>query len=200
MLEKHSIIMLHFKYDKFIYSPNFHIFAFAIFPFLMDFLLELVVGILSTIVGGLILVVVLFFFHEKIFPTHDFSGEWDLQTVTRETSYNKFKDLTICWRLHLIHYGREIHGSGEKIWEQECNKEKYEYERKNRIRAQLKGYYHKRYFGPDLIVINSTEHGHLRESITTINLYKGKSGIVKGSFSSTAADSKGEVSFKRYVG
>ena len=51
--------------------------------------------IISNSIAGLIIIIIIFFYKEKISSITDCSGVWYLKTITKETAYNPYMDMTL---------------------------------------------------------------------------------------------------------
>jgi hypothetical protein len=154
-------------------------------------------NIISTILGGLIITLFLFVFDELLFKKANITGEWKAIVKINSTSYNKFKDLKIEFRLHLLQKGFEILGSGEKIKDIHQNGCEEEFDRKDRIVLKISGYYERKYLSKSKLFLNIIEEGKERQSRSLWIFPIKNNKILIGEFSSTAADSKGIVCIQR---
>ena len=152
-------------------------------------------NILTNFIGSFfssaLIVFIIFLINEKFFAIH-ISGVWHTKTEIKLS--NTIKDYTLDFTLNLLQKGGEIIGYGEKIAETSPKGERYEYETAKRVKLEINGCIKKRYFGPSEIYLVIREFGRLRESGTVYKLryYRKKNRLV-GTFSSTAANSKGTV-------
>ena len=166
----------------------------------MDYVLNLVFAALpsffTTVLGGLVLGVIFFLLREKCFPLPDISGEWEVYTITHQTSYHKYTNLSLHYKAILLCEGTSIVGTSEKVYEKSLMEE-LEYTGKNRVRGEIQGSIEKRYFSKDRVKIHTVEHGIERDSTIYHNLKLESKDAMKGEFQTTAADSKGDANWKR---
>jgi hypothetical protein len=150
-------------------------------------------GVVITVVSTLLLGGITFLLEGYIFPFKDLTGEWEITTVVKTTSFNNYKDMELCHIVHLLQKDNSITGSGEKIREKLSNGDAKEYIGKERTKLRITGHYKKRFFDEDEIILNVIEEGERRESRTTYSLTIKSDDFIVGNFSSTAANSKGDV-------
>ena len=66
----------------------------------MDFLhLFDLKDIFSNSIAGLIIIIIIFFYKEKVSSITDCSGVWYVKTITKETAYNPYKDMTLVYKM-----------------------------------------------------------------------------------------------------
>lgn len=160
--------------------------------------LKLINEIIATVISGLILTLLLFIINEFILPQKNLTGEWLATVVINETSYNPFRKLKLQFKIHLLQMGNQILGSGEKIKEIYIDGSEKIYKRKKRVKIEISGNYDKKYLRRCKVYFNIIEYGRKRESRSTYFLKVYDSKLLKGSFNSTAADSKGTIEMKRF--
>jgi hypothetical protein len=158
---------------------------------------DILINIVGTIVGGLALAAVLFFFNEHVFSGKNLTGEWNVETTTEMTLYGKYMGMKLSHKFHLLHGGTELSGTGEKTKELLSDSTLTEYERKNRISSTIKGRYERKIFGSDKVYLNILEDGQQRKSRTTYLLTVRNKNLLHGKFVTTAADSTGQVNLTR---
>ena len=151
----------------------------------------------STVIGGIVLAIVLFLFREKFFPLRDISGKWNIRSHTKKTAYNPYQNMELRYIAMLMCEGTKISGTVEKVYEN-SSAGKLSYIGENRTLGEIDGSV-KRYFLKSRVNLHITEHGQRRDSTTIHNLVVERYGQMSGSFSSTAADSEGEVTWQRDV-
>lgn len=158
---------------------------------------ELLINIIGTVIGGLLFTVILFFLNEHIFTTDNLTGEWNVTSVTEETSYNPYRNLQLFNTFHLLQKGHEIIGSGEKTKEITSSGTEQEYERGKRTLFKINGYYERKFLGQSKIYLNIIEDGLKRETRTTYILTVKNKNTLTGTFTSTAADSSGQIKMEK---
>lgn len=158
---------------------------------------EVLVNVYGTIFGGIILAGILFFCNEILFPIPNLSGEWDVNSLTIETTYNSYKNMRLIFNFHIVQKGLEIIGSGEKIKEILSSGRVYDYERDKRIEVDIVGSYRRNIFSSNRLYLNITEKGLKRSVRTTYILNACSKRRFCGSFTSTAADSKGQIEMQK---
>lgn len=160
---------------------------------------ELYINIIGTIVGGLALTILLFIINEYILPKINLTGEWDATVTTLETEYLPYINLSVKYKIHLLQKGYELNGSGEKIQDIFPDGNSYTFEPEKRVTIEIEGYYERKYLSKDKIFLHINEAGRKRESRATYVLNLRDSRLLKGSFISTAACSKGNVQLVKEV-
>ena len=153
--------------------------------------------IISNSIAGLIIIIIIFFYKEKISSITDCSGVWYLKTITKETAYNPYMDMTLVYKMVVLQKGQELEGTIEKIYENTSKNISKEYIGKERIRSKFKGYIERNYFGADKISIHIIENGTDRESTSFQKVISKCSNVLEGEFESTAGDSKGICIWQR---
>lgn len=154
---------------------------------------ELLVNVLGTIIGGLVLTFLLFVLNEFIFKKTNLSGDWTATINILSTAYKPYENLKIEYQIHLLQKGYEISGSGEKIKDIHQDGTETVFEREKRVVVNVVGYYERKYLGKSKLFLNITEEGRKRESRASHVLTIRRNGQLKGTFSWTAADAKGEI-------
>ncbi len=158
---------------------------------------KIFLNILSGVISGIVLAAIFFFVREKIFSLPTLSGKWKFRSKTTRTTYNTFQDMELEWVALLCCEGPKIKGTAEKVHEESLKGER-SYSAKARTRAELSGYIEKRIFSRDIVQLHIIEHGSERDSTTVHKMsVENKGGRMHGCFSSTAADSEGEVTWQK---
>lgn len=160
---------------------------------------DLLLNVLGTIIGGLLLTFLLFILNEFVFRKTNLSGDWTATIEILSTIHNPYKNLKIVYQIHLLQKGYEISGTGEKIKDINKDGSVTNFEREKRVIINVEGYYERKYLAKSKLFLKITEAGRKRESRASYYLtIKGEKQL-KGTFSSTAADSRGEVIMKKVV-
>ncbi len=153
--------------------------------------------IFSNSIAGLIIIIIIFFYKEKISSITDCSGVWYIKTITKETKYNPYMDMVLVYKMIVLQKGQELEGTIEKIYENSLKDGSKEYIGKDRIRSKFKGYIERNYFGADKISIHIIENGTDRESTSFQKIISKCSNVLEGEFESTAGDAKGICIWQR---
>lgn len=157
---------------------------------------EFIINIASTILGGILLTLILFLLNEYVFRKKNFTGEWDVELTTHQTDYKKYQHMKLYYRVHLLQKGNELTGSGEKLKEILSDGKEMTYSEKSTV--AINGYYERKYLGKSRIYLSLIEKGAKREYRTFYVLEISNNSKLIGKFSSTAANSKGEVTLIRH--
>lgn len=152
--------------------------------------------ILATVIGGVILAVMFFWFREKVAPLPKITGRWYFEMHTVKTSYNPYNGMTLRYVAMLWCQGSLVGGTVEKIYENSSAGER-DFDGTNRTRGQVEGYVEKNYFGEDKLFLHVIENGHGREYTNFYELIVYSDVLMDGTFSSMAANQSGRVKWQR---
>lgn len=158
---------------------------------------ELFSNILATIIGGLILTLMLFILNESVFKKVNLSGEWQVETFTRISAYAPYTKMKLYFNTHLLQQGYALIGSAEKTREVLASGNSHVYRPEKRVTLKLFGYYERKYLGTSELFLMIIEKGSARETRTSYHLVINSDKKMTGTFTSTAADSKGTVLMTR---
>lgn len=161
----------------------------------MDFH-SLISDVIATILGGVVLALLFFWLHERIFPLPKVTGRWYFEMRTTSTSYEPYRDMTLRYVAMLWRVGKRIEGSAEKIYENSSTG-KREYIGENRTRSRVEGYIEKNYFDNDRVFLHVIEDGQERESTHFFELRADSSNVMSGTFSSMVASQDGNSTWQR---
>lgn len=78
---------------------------------------ELLVATASTVIGGIILTLIIFYIKEYIFPLPKLTGCWHVRMHTTKTSYGTYKDMELDYIFIVWLEGNIIRGTCEKTYE-----------------------------------------------------------------------------------
>ena len=159
-------------------------------------LVNLLLNVLATVVGGVVLAFLFFSAREKCFPLPVLIGRWHFEMTTESTAYSPYQDMVLRYVALLWREGPIIKGTVEKVYEISSTGER-PYVGKNRTRGIVEGYIDKKYLSKDLVYLHITEDGHGRESTHFHDLHVSKGGRMAGRFFSMVADSEGVVAWQR---
>ena len=151
----------------------------------------------ANLISGFVLAFIFFILSDHLFKIPNLSGHWIFEAKTLKTTYNKYQNLILTYKILIWIEGRNVYGTGEKIKEQIGDIIK-EYTGQERTRIKISGYIKKAYLGRDKIIIHYDEKGELRES-STIHLLTKKGNGLAGTFISTIADSEGLVRWSKQL-
>ncbi|MFI4963582.1 MAG: hypothetical protein ACHP6H_06985, partial [Legionellales bacterium] len=135
--------------------------------------------------------------NEFILPKTNITGEWKVNLLIEETSYNKYKGLGIEYKFHILQKGYEIIGTGEKIKDIYPDNKEYSFQRIKRVRINTTGFMDRKYLDKTKLYFNILEDGRIRPTSATFTLILIDENNMSGTFVSTSADSKGTVKFTR---
>ncbi len=158
---------------------------------------DVIISIIGTVLGGLLLSFIYFLLYEFLYRIPDFNGKWEFIEMTKNSTYNPYKDMEVKYLAILWNEGRNVYGSGERISEQEYGKSNKVYEAKERVNIEIQGHIKKRYFWHDEVIIHYIEEGKNRKTSTIHKLYVQSSTTINGSFFKTAANASGNSSWKK---
>jgi hypothetical protein len=153
----------------------------------------LINNILATIISGILLTFILFLIKEHILPKKNITGQWKTILKINKSSYKPYNNLNIEFNIHLLQNGTQITGSGEKVRDFHIDGNETVFERNKRVKLEIIGYYEKTYLRKSKVFLNIIEKGRERESRSTYVMTVTKSTLLNGTFTSTAADSRGSI-------
>lgn len=153
-------------------------------------------SIISTVLGGLLLAFVLYLLKEYFWGLPKLNGNWIFEIVTTGTDFNPYQDMMLRYYVLLIQDGKDIKGTGEKVYEK-SSKQEIEFTGKNRSRIEIYGIIKKNYFSKDTIEIHYDETNEVRKSSSIHNLCIQNSNNMNGSFVSTIANQQGRATWIR---
>lgn len=153
-------------------------------------------SILSTLVSGVLLAVLFFWFREKVAPLPSITGRWYFERRTIETSLTTYEGMILRYVAMLWREGDQVRGTIEKTYEDSLTG-KRSYVGENRSRGQIQGYVEKNYFGKDELYLHVIEDGHGRESTHFYELKVNSGAVMDGKFSSMVAAQSGVVKWQR---
>lgn len=120
------------------------------------------------------------------------SGDWLLINHIQETSYRPYKNMQVAFNIHFRCHDGEIIGEGEKIYTtKDTVQSKIPHSKRTPI--HLDGTLTRRLFSNPEIDFTISEKGKLRETTGSMHLKYKRKGVFQGTFSSGAADSKGDA-------
>jgi hypothetical protein len=135
-------------------------------------------AILITIISGIIYIIE----HFESHPTINLTGEWKIVNTIDSTSYPLYQDMQLGYRIFLQQDGKKITGEGEKCWE---NGKEIPSTAHSPISIEgiLDGM---------VVTATCTEKGARRSTSGSFIWTVSPDGrIIKGNFTSTAANSRG---------
>ena len=150
----------------------------------------------STVSGGVLLAILFFLSREKWFSLPKITGKWHVEIQTHNTAYKPYEGMVLRFIAMIWREGSTIKGTAEKVYENSSAGER-PYVGKDRTRSKIEGYIDKRYFSKDRVSLHIIEVGEKRESTIFHDLVVQKNDRMSGIFHSTAADSEGEVRWRR---
>jgi hypothetical protein len=124
-------------------------------------------------------------------PGTNVNGTWTVQTVTETTSLSRYQGMKLKYEVQFVQNGNIFSGTGEKIEEQDPGNAPHTLEGKGRTPIELSGTVTR-----SAIDAEFKEKGIERESSGWFH-WNLKNGSGEGTFSSTAANSKGSTSLSR---
>lgn len=154
------------------------------------------INLISTVLGGLILTLILFWIKEKLRPLPEITGHWYFKIHTKDTSFQPFSDMELTYEAMIWTEGHVVHGTAEKIYEKSSTGEQ-EYIGERRVRATIRGYIEKNYLGQHRLFLHVVEAGEMRESTCFHQLEFAPNDCMVGTFTSTVAKQSGAVSWQR---
>lgn len=157
---------------------------------------EFILTIVGTVGGGILLTFILFLLNEFVFTRRNITGVWIIKTEILESSFNPYLHLRNEYHLNLLQKGNELIGTGEKL-KDISNKREIRFAHSKRPTISIEGYYDRKYLGKSKLYLQVLEQGSSRETRAMYILKFEKVDRLEGTFSSTAADSRGIVEIER---
>lgn len=154
-------------------------------------------GIISTILGGIMLALLLFVFDEWVFPPKNLTGEWSITTTTLSSRYKPFENVKQEFIFEFLQKATDIIASGEKSEEINPDGRVIVFNPEKRVRLEMTGYMERNYIRRSRVFLNIIERGERAVSTTTFFLTFIDNDHLKGTFISTVSNSKGEVLLSR---
>ncbi len=164
---------------------------------ILNCLLGILIDALPTVFGGVILTVIFFTFREWFFRIPNLSGEWNVITTTENTTYSPYQGMELKYIVVLCCMGNRIQGTSEKISENTSSNGEVIYPHKTRIRGKIDGHIEHRYLSKSKVVLHIVEDGDIRESTTYHELKVLSKTTMRGTFFSTAANSRGSTNWQK---
>lgn len=155
-------------------------------------------NIIGSIISAILLTLIFFVWNDYVYKSKDLSGAWSAECEVLETSYTKYKGMKVYFDVLINQQGDQIIGTGEKVADV-VDGIRTEYEAENRVRIELNGVVENRFIADDEVRIHYIEHGMRRDSTTILTLRVENISLLKGAFLSTAANSKGRVTWRRKI-
>ncbi|AZZ92680.1 hypothetical protein EUZ85_18895 [Hahella sp. KA22] len=153
-------------------------------------------GISENIISAILIAIIFGLWNDYLYKVDRLSGRWKVEFYVENTEYNPYKGMTATHEIFLIQNGLGISGLGEKVAE-ETNSESIAYHPSKRSHSEISGTITYKFFSDNLVDLTLKEDGLIRKSSTFVHLVAESSDSMSGTFFSTAANSKGAVSFKR---
>ena len=154
-------------------------------------------NIIENIISGIILAFLFVLFKELKQP--DITGSWYIETYTDETSYPKYKNMTLGYRVFIWRSGNKIKGTREKIYEKLDKDEKKVYDSREITRGDLEGSLEQNYlpFTKSRLYLHVVEKGKERETTDFFTIYIKSNKYLEGNFKSSSADQEGTTKWQR---
>lgn len=121
---------------------------------------------------------------------------WKAEFQTQNSEFDRYEGMKTNYTLLLQQEGQVLRGVTEKVSE-EIEGETKSYQPYDRVHGQASGTIAYRVFSNSTIDLVILENGRVRESSSILNLEVVSQDRLEGTFTSTAADSKGTVVFSR---
>ncbi len=105
-------------------------------------------NISESIISGIILALIFFFFREKVCKNPNINGMWTFISTTQKTRHKEFEGMKLIFIVLLWREGNTISGNGEKVAEV-INGIKHEYPTQKRIQLKISGNVNKNFIKSD---------------------------------------------------
>ena len=124
------------------------------------------------------------------------AGRWTVEMHTTKTAYRPFEGMVVKYVAILWREGTTVKGTIEKTFEA-TSTDTTTYIGEDRTRGTIEGYIHKLYLSKDRIALTIIEEGAVRESTQFHDLTVERPDSMAGPFIATAANSEGQVTWRR---
>ena len=152
--------------------------------------------VLGNVIAAIIISLLFFFVSDFVFSPPNLNGKWEMVLKINDTEYSKYEGLLLKYDVYLVQNGDQIEGSAEKIGEIKGGLlDMYS----SPIRSEVKGSITRKYFDKDILNIHIIEYGQNRTTSSYFKLIRFSDEYMVGSFSSSAANSKGESEWFRFI-
>lgn len=128
------------------------------------------------------------------------SGTWTVRVVTQESAYNPYTNLVVTYIVMLAQHGSEVTGIAEKVFEKRADGSEYEYVGIGRKRSEIDGGLRGNIFQRKNFQLIFREAGQLRDYTSIHEAHLEHSDLLAGTFTSTAANSRGTTTWSRGIG
>lgn len=154
--------------------------------------------ILSSLIGGLLFALIIFWINEYFFKVKNVSGEWTTLIKIKQTNNTPFINLGIEYKIHLLQLGDQISGRGEKIRDINPDGTNFHvYPNIKKVNIEITGYIERNYLKKSKLYLLIKENGTRRTTSASYNLTLNDKNRLSGFFESTAAESRGETFWTR---
>ena len=157
---------------------------------------SVLMNVVQSLVSGIILAFLFFVAREICFPLPSVAGRWTVEMHTTQTAYRPYEGMVVRYVAILWREGTTVKGTIEKTFEA-TSTDTATYIGADRTEGEIEGYIHKLYLSKDRIVLTIIEEGAVRESTHFHDLTVERADSMTGRFIATAADSEGEVIWRR---
>ena len=155
----------------------------------------------GSITAALLVAFALFLIKELSNRGSQYSGKYHIKTITNTSIEPRHHNLEMFFTFIICSDGYEISGTCEKTGEKNADGEEIIYRGKNRKRGIVTGHIERNYIFNSVMHLHITEKGKDREFSTYMSIkfkrISWPNSLFKGVFSSTAADSQGEIFCQR---
>ncbi len=149
------------------------------------------------ILSALTITFIFFIWNDYFHATSKLDDHWEVEYTVKESDYNKYKEMKIYANLYLFQIGNKVFRTGEKIAEQVKYKNKTFYNSKAIVRMNVDGVIKNNFIKLDQLILHIVEKGKERTITSLIKLDIKKSNILRGSFFSSASNSRGNAVYRR---
>ncbi len=157
----------------------------------------LFVGVLGTVIGGIILSLIYFVLHDYVYKLPEIGGAWYFTDSIEKTSFNSYRGMQVIYLALIWNEGNRILGTAEKVSEITADGKQHKYIGDKRVQVNISGFITKNYLRDDKVTIHIEEFGMQRKSSSIHQLSVISDDLIKGIFTSTAANSTGLVVWRK---
>jgi len=157
---------------------------------------NIVKAIIANVVSALVIAVMLGAWTDHFYKTDKLAGIWKAELHVQDSEVERYEGMKMSYTLLLQQEGQVLRGVTEKVSE-EINGETKKYQSYDRVHGEVSGTIAYSVFSDSTLDLVIRENGRIRGSSTILNLEVVSQERLVGTFTSTAASSKGAVVLTR---
>lgn len=128
------------------------------------------------------------------------TGTWTVRVLTQDSANNPYQNLEVTYIAMLSQHGSEVSGIAEKVYERRPDGTEHEYIGATRMRSEITGGLKGNIFQRKEFHLLFREGGQLRDYASIHEIRRVHADMLRGDFTSTAANSHGTTRWVRGIG